>query len=359
MRSAFILDEPHYHRARMDEVHRFRGLVLAADGPEVESIVVRREGTVLNEAPANLPSPLTATLVSRPRAGNCRFEFDLRIERGAPYEVVARASDGREEPVFLYDVPRPAERLAGIWDAVRRRPTPPSDLVERTQGGGNVEAYRDSVASGVITAESLLRRSGADPDAIIDILDVGCGTGRLLLGWHAAGSRRGLAGVDIQEELIAWNRASLPDVADWRVGPLAPPLDWPDASFDLVQLVSVLTHLPLHLQRAWMAEVHRLLRPGGRALVTLHGEVYARLLLDPARGAAFAESGYLEVAGGPAGSNPYATFHAPAFARELFREFEVIHFSRGHAAGETPRCFPLASLQDVYILTPRPKMVPR
>lgn len=251
------------------------------------------------------------------------------------------------------------DRLARVWNEVQRRPVPPSGLVERTQGGGNVEAYRDSVASGLITAESLLRRAGAEPDAIADVLDIGCGTGRLLLGWHAGGSRRRLVGVDIQEELIAWNRECLPDVADWRVGPLAPPLDWPDASFDLVQLVSVLTHLPLDFQRAWMAEVRRLLRLGGHALVTLHGAVYPKLLLDPTRNVAFAESGYLEVAGGPAGSTAFGTFHAPAFARELFRDFEVTHFPRGHAAGKTPCFFPLASLQDVYVLTRRSRMVPR
>lgn len=349
----FILDHPHYHRVRLGEVHRFRGLVLAPDGPEAESVAVRRGGQIVCEAPVNLPSPELTALLRQPRAADCRFELDLRIEGGAPYEIVARRADGSEQPVFLYDVPsleRDAERIARIWSEVQRLPVPSSGLVERTQGGGNVEAYRDSIATGLLTAESLLRRTDADPEALTDILDIGCGTGRLLLAWHAAGVPRRLVGVDIQEELIAWNREQLPDVANWRVGPLAPPLDLPDASFDLVQLISVLTHLPLDLQLAWVAEIRRLLRPGGRALITLHGTIYAELLLDSTARAAFEEAGYLEAPGGPAGSNPFSTFHRPDFARELFRDFGVTHLPRGRAEGETPSLFPLASLQDVYVL---------
>jgi SAM-dependent methyltransferase len=352
--SVFILDEPHYHRVRLGEVHRFRGLVLAPEGPAAEAVAVYRDGEALCEAAADLPSPALAGLLRQPRAANCRFEFDLRIEEGAPCEIRVRRAGGGEEPVFLFDLPRlerEGPRFARLWEEVRRRPAPSSDLVARTQGGGNVDAYRDSVVSGLTTAEALLRRAGAEPDALTSILDIGCGTGRLLLAWRTADPRHRLVGVDIQEELIAWNREHLPDVADWCVGPLAPPLGLPAGSFDLIQLVSVLTHLPLDLQRAWVAEVRRLLRPGGHALVTLHGTVYAALLLDAERRAAFGETGYLEVPGGPAGSNPFATFHAPDFARELFRDFRVHHLPRGQAAGETPRLFPLASLQDVYILT--------
>ncbi|MBS0490065.1 MAG: class I SAM-dependent methyltransferase, partial [Proteobacteria bacterium] len=47
-------------------------------------------------------------------------------------------------------------------------------------------------------------------------------------------------------------------------------------SKDLVYAYSVLTHLREKAVRAWLEEVHRVLRPGGLALLTFHDEGYAR-----------------------------------------------------------------------------------
>jgi SAM-dependent methyltransferase len=139
-------------------------------------------------------------------------------------------------------------------------------------------------------------------------------------------------------------------VARWEVGSIWPPLPLEDASIDLVQLISVFTHLPLDCQRAWVSEVRRVLRPGGTAIVTLHGDLYARLLLDAAAREQHAKSGYYEVAGGAEGGSGFGTFHTPRFARELFAPFgSITRFERGII--EPPqRHFPIASLQDVYKL---------
>lgn len=350
----FILDEPHYHRVRWGEPHLVRGLVLAAEGPEVEALRIYGNGKLLLETPADLPSPEIERLVHRPRAAHCRFAGELRIEGGPPLEIRARRTDRQEVTLFSFDLPlveAEAERLAGLWREVLRLPAPPPELVERTQGGRNEAAYRDSIVSGVITTEALLREAGVDPSRLRSVLDIGCGTGRLLLAHHLTDPRRQLVGIDIEPELVAWARRCLPDVADWRLGPLTPPLDLPPSSFDLVQLVSVLTHLPLDLQRMWLAEVRRLLKPGGWALVTLHGDVYASLLLDAAQQEAFRGAGYFEVPEGRAGSNSFATFHAPDMARELFGGFDrMVFFPRGCAQESTPSLFPIASLQDVYLL---------
>ena len=349
----FILDEPHYHRVRLGEAHLVRGLALAVEGPEVAAVAFRRNGEILAETPADLPSPEVAGLVSLPRAASCRFACELRIEGGAPIEICARLADGTEEPLFVFDIPwmeREEARLGRLWGGVERLPSLPPDLVERTQGGRNEGAYRDSIVSGVAALEDLLRVTGASLGDVRDVLDIGCGTGRMLVGLHFDDPGRRLVGVDIQQELVDWSRSHLPDVASWQVGPLAPPLDLPAASFDLVLLISVFTHLPLDLQRAWLAEVRRLLRPGGRALITLHGDVYASLLLDGDGREGLARKGHLEAVGGPAGSNPFATFHTRGFARELFRDFGVTHFPRGRVEGGAASFFPLASLQDVYVL---------
>lgn len=315
----FILDEPHYHRVTPGAVYRFRGLALAIDGAPIETL---RAGTV--EVPVNLPSPDIASFVHVPGAANCRFDFEMRYE--GPFDFVANG-----ETLWHYELP------TGPRVDVDRFPPPPSEVVAVTQGGGNVDAYRDSIASGLTTLHSVLQMNPRS------VLDIGCGTGRLLIGWHAEDPTRRLAGVDINADLIVWNQENLPGVAEWSVGPLSPPLPFADASFDVIQMISVLTHLPLDRQREWVGEVRRLLRPGGAAVITLHGEIYARLLLNDELRDAYERDGHVAVAAAAEGANAFASFHKPEFARELLGASEF--FERG------PRdLFPIASLQDVYVV---------
>ena len=42
--------------------------------------------------------------------------------------------------------------------------------------------------------------------------------------------------------------------------------------FDLIYAVSVFTHLDLDLGRRWLADLHRILKPGGLLLFSVHGE---------------------------------------------------------------------------------------
>jgi SAM-dependent methyltransferase len=341
----FILEEPHYHRLQLDAVNRFRGVALAIDTPEIHRVEVFRDGVKVTEADVNLPCPELDGFLRLARAGTSRFAFDMHVERGATYELRANG-----ETLFIYETPADVTRLVQLTGKVASLPVPPPDVVATTQGGGNVESYRDSIIAGVTTSESLLRASGIEMKDVRDVLDIGCGTGRLLVSWYCDDPTRRLAGVDINPELIAWSRQSLPDVADWRTSALWPPLDFPDASFDLILMISVLTHLPLDCQRAWITELRRLLRPGGAAMITLHGDLYAPLLLDASNQQQYRETGYVQVAGAAEGANAYATFHTPQFARELFGAFDhITHFERGMENGVL-RSFPVASLQDVYVM---------
>ena len=76
---------------------------------------------------------------------------------------------------------------------------------------------------------------------------------------------------DIDPDNIAWAKDHLKSL-DMRVGPLMPPSPYPDESFDLVYGISVMTHLTRHVQEAWLAEIARILKPGGVALLTFSGD---------------------------------------------------------------------------------------
>lgn len=312
----FLLDEPHYHRVRTGTINRFRGIAYPVDTLTAGSMQV----------PVDLPSPDVASFVHLPGADHCRFDFEMRYD--GPFDFVANG-----EVLWRYEIPGEAPAPPPVL------PMPPAEVIAVTQGGGDVDSYRHSILSGLTTMKAILKR---DPR---DVLDIGCGTGRLLIGWWADDPSRHLAGVDINPDLIRWDRDNLGLIADWRVCDLEPPLPFPDRSFDLIQLVSVFTHLPLHRQRAWVEEIRRLLRKGGDAIVTLHGEVYAELLLEDRLRHQFELDGHMSVAGAAEGANAFASFHMPGFARELFHGFGVTFYERG------PRnLFPIASLQDVYVL---------
>lgn len=55
-------------------------------------------------------------------------------------------------------------------------------------------------------------------------------------------------------------------------GILPPPLDVRDATFDVVISNSVFSHLTLDAARAWTDEMARIMKPGGLALLSYHGD---------------------------------------------------------------------------------------
>ena len=107
------------------------------------------------------------------------------------------------------------------------------------------------------------------------VLDLGCGAGRFVAALRDAGAEP--VGVELAEAALERARANVPG-ADFRLltddGSL--PLD--HASVDLVWCSEVLEHVAdtAHL----LLEVRRVLRPGGRLLVTVpyHGRLQAALI---------------------------------------------------------------------------------
>lgn len=347
----FILDGPQYHELRPGAEQLFRGVVLAVDGAPITSVEIVRGRELLASGPVHVPTPELAGLPAS-GSGACRFEFPVRLGDD-PVEVRGRRSSGESVTLFHYVPPRQERaRMQTVAERVLALPLPPADLVATTQGGTNVTSYANSAVSGLFALRALLVRSDCDPDAARSVLDVGCGTGRSLIGWHADDASRTLAGVDINGDLIAWDREALGGVADWRVSSVAPPLDFPAAGFDVIQLASVFTHLPLPLQRAWLGELRRLVRPGGAVVISLHGDIYVRLMLDGAAKRAFDEAGgYAEFAAAEPGANAFSTFHSREFAAKLFGElFTDLHwYPRGDDPVQ-PSLFPFAALQDVWVM---------
>lgn len=97
------------------------------------------------------------------------------------------------------------------------------------------------------------------------LLDLGCGTGALLRELVREGIPGRLAGVDLSLAMLARARANLPGVVSLTVGD-AGELPWPEGALDVVVSISSLHYWP-HPERA-LAEARRILRPGGRVVIT-------------------------------------------------------------------------------------------
>lgn len=156
------------------------------------------------------------------------------------------------------------------------------------------------------------------------LLDFGCGCGRVLRHW---GAHPGIEawGSDLNADATAWIQANLP-FARAGVNDLAPPVPHVDETFDLIYSISVFTHLTEDLGVRWMAEMRRILRPGGLLLFTIHGQHYAPQLTRRER-AAF-DGGELVVQfAEAAGANICCAYHPLPYLERLTRDFEQLELA--------------------------------
>jgi ubiquinone/menaquinone biosynthesis C-methylase UbiE len=102
------------------------------------------------------------------------------------------------------------------------------------------------------------------------VLDVGCGTGSLaLVARQRVGATGRVSGIDPAPQMISRARhkaARRGLTIDFQVGVIEQ-LPFADQSFDVVLSTFMMHHLPGDLKRRGLAEIARVLKPGGRVFV--------------------------------------------------------------------------------------------
>lgn len=162
------------------------------------------------------------------------------------------------------------------------------------------------------------------------VADWGCGLARVIRHMPA---RYALTGFDYNAAAIEWCAAQAPD-AVFRVNGLRPPLPAGDGAFDALYALSVFTHLSEEGHRSWIAEIDRVLAPGGVLLAAFHTSPPAGQLLESER--ARFDAGELVARGGvKEGGRTFTAFHPERYLREtLLAGFDLLEgplafFSQG------------------------------
>lgn len=156
-------------------------------------------------------------------------------------------------------------------------PRPPDELQHRV---GDVESFDDVGAEFLRLFKSLIGLKDHE-----HVLDVGCGAGRIALPLTSFLTRGEYRGFDLDPASIDWCREnitkqfrnfqfSLVDLKNThynphgQIDPATFRFPYADNSFDFAFLASIFTHTVPAITRNYLSELHRVLRPGGRCLIT-------------------------------------------------------------------------------------------
>ena len=192
----------------------------------------------------------------------------------------------------------------------------------------NLEGY--SVAKKLdVLAQHFAGRPLAD---LGPVLDWGCGGGRTSRFLVHSGAD--LYGADIDADNVRWCAAHIKG----RFSAILPepPTAFANDFFGAVCGISVFTHLDRHYEALWLAELHRIAKPGALLFLSVLGNVAAAHdnLLEEIASDAY---GFIDVGRNPGidavtqGSAYYRNvFHQPGYIKRVWgRHFEILSIEQG------------------------------
>jgi SAM-dependent methyltransferase len=168
------------------------------------------------------------------------------------------------------------------WQRFRARRTPAPPLAPPELRGivaaVEPDVFTQTGEQDLALMLALYRKHAANIPGRPRVLDFGCGCGRLTRFLDADPSYETFA-CDLNPQHVAWCNTHLRNVTT-RVNRPVPPLPFDDATIDCAYLVSVFTHLTLAAARDWIADLARVIAPGGVAIITTHGPTALSIIRD-------------------------------------------------------------------------------
>ena len=239
---------------------RLRGWILHPTEP-LDQVVIHVDDRLLASCPLAPHDGVAKTFPTVPHALQSGFTLEKPLQTadlGAHRITVQGCRDGRPVAGFVWH----------MLTAPDRHPLPPAHLRQRVAGSDSPEVF----AQGFKSAMDLLTAAARHRplEQIAAVLDWGCGCGRVARHLLDLLPQARIIGCDIDGEATAWADRHLQPGHFCQSGAF-PPLPFADGDFDLVLGSSVMTHLTRDVQPLWLAEIHRILRPGGLFLASVHG----------------------------------------------------------------------------------------
>ena len=148
-------------------------------------------------------------------------------------------------------------------------PTDPTQLT-RVQTWSNARTATMLGFNHYCALQVMLAKHGVLRDSCPVLLDWGCGYGRVARHFVREWPETTILGLDVDGENVAWAAQNLKP-GRFIKSPLMPPCPLDDASVDAAFSISVMTHVSPSVQTAWLADLARVVRPGGIVLMSFGG----------------------------------------------------------------------------------------
>jgi SAM-dependent methyltransferase len=190
---------------------------------------------------------------------------------------------------LVYQVGRKARFALGSYMGARHVPALASrahynDFMLSSTSADHVASYRRGAVEFVGILSRSLREADRELRDIEACLEIGCGYGRIVRELRREISPSAISVCDVIEEGARFTAAEFGVRRVPVVEAMGPEYD---RSFDLIYLLSVYTHLPMHMMENNLTRVSALLKPNGVLVFSTHGkqsaemaEIYEQYWLD-------------------------------------------------------------------------------
>ncbi|WP_268544131.1 class I SAM-dependent methyltransferase [Candidatus Nitrosotenuis cloacae] len=148
---------------------------------------------------------------------------------------------------------------------------PPPNLRFHVTGRPFLDFFLRSGNTTVCNLEQALEQIEKNFNLFENVLEFGCGCGRLTVWLEKYLKSKNFYGTDIDVEAISWCKNNL-KFGTFDVNDALPPLKYQSDMFDLIYSYSVFTHLDEEHQFAWLAELKRITKSNGIVMLTIRGE---------------------------------------------------------------------------------------
>ena len=249
-----------------------------AQQPAPDSVTLRAEldwlaRLDLRQALSTLTLPVRHVLAEQDAVLPVACAQAIASLTGRPGEVSVLADAPHALP--LTHAPALAQVIGALWQRLRR-PTLQSRVAQAFSKAATAYEQR-ALLQRRLAFQLLDRLPAAASESVHTVLDLGCGTGYCLPALQQAYPQARVIGLDLAAGMLAQARAQWGDRFEWICAP-AERMPLGDASVDLV-------YSSLALQwcdsfSAALAEIHRVLKPGGTVVLNTLAEGTLRELAE-------------------------------------------------------------------------------